>query len=92
MSIWFCVNKNGREMLFNKKPERYDFETNNKHKLDLIYRYIFITFNKVTKKVNTGCPLDYGTIEKLLGRKMTWQDEPIEFDILPTLKDGGFTP
>ncbi len=67
---WLAVDENGTEGIYNAKPIR--------HKLpgawgtptpagiydeDTWFVYI---------------PLSCGSIEKLIGRKLTWQDKPVE--------------
>ena len=64
---WVAVHKNGEEGIFNHKPTRGK-------KLELWY-----------DEVEDGCifydteiSLPKGSIKKLIGRDLTWQDNPVE--------------
>ena len=74
---WLAVTEYGAEMMFHNKPTRqkaggkgYDYWQD-----DEVYWEV---------RGYTTCAKDYsivlpnGTIEKLIGRKLTWEDEPIE--------------
>lgn len=59
---WLAVDKDGREMCYENKPSRSD-----------------------VAPIWVSCELfeDYeilpkGSIKKLIGRNMTWEDEPVE--------------
>lgn len=61
---WIAVSKDGTERIFNKRPLRFYTK---KHIVD----FWFV-------KDDTCVVLPKGTIKKLIGRDMTWTDEPIE--------------
>ena len=65
-----AVDKDGQEGLYNRKP----FRTDNQG-------------DKTAEEKTHWCPPEYrnwgiyvpkGSIEKLIGKKMTWEDEPVE--------------
>lgn len=58
---WLCVDKDGTEVVFNKKPVR-----------DTGY-WKFSTYD-----YNHYVCLPKGSIKKLIGRELTWNDEPVE--------------
>lgn len=68
---WLAVNKDGTEYIFEGEPERSP------------------TWEDSENRTYWGCYDDYsnrgyielpkGSIEKLLGRKLTWDDKPVEF-------------
>ena len=64
---WVAVNKNGKEGIFHYKPTRVE-------KLSSWYdeeEYGGVFYN-------TEIFLPKGSIKKLIGRDLTWQDEPVE--------------
>ena len=62
---WVAVDKDGQEVKLIKKPIR-----SNKG-------YWFVKIG-VWGEEHYGDDLDSGTIEKLIGIKLTWEDEPVE--------------
>ena len=60
---WVAVDKNGTEAVFSGKPERYSYDN-----IGCIW------YDFYGKDVR----LPSGSIEKLIGRKLTWEDEPVE--------------
>lgn len=64
---WVAVHKNGKEGIFSHKPTREE-------KLDLWYdeeEYGGVFYD-------TEISLPKGTIKKLIGRELTWEDECVE--------------
>lgn len=62
---WLCVTKGGVEIKFKNKPRRAKF-TSCDADVSLWYG---------------GCEHEYlpkGSIKKLIGRNLSWQDEPVE--------------
>lgn len=60
---WLCVNGNGKEIIFEVKPKRSS--SGRYWELRGCYtNYSYINLKK-------------GTIEKIVGRKITWNDDPI---------------
>lgn len=61
--VWLAVDNDGTELIFNEQPYR-DY-------VDDIWciRYIFDSY---------AIKLPKGSIKKLIGRNLTWEDEPIE--------------
>ncbi len=62
---WIAVNKDGEEKIFECKPERG---------ITTMSKIHLWTYNLGYDSV----PLPKGTIKKLIGRDMVWEDEPIE--------------
>lgn len=56
---WIAVNKNGKEVIFDFKPERYN---------DFFW----------VVDVGDDVYLPKGSIKKLIGRDLTWEDNPVE--------------
>ena len=63
---WVAVNKDGSENIFTNKPNR-----------SVAYWYDFISPNRVTL-FNRMVILPKGSIKKLIGRDLDWNDEPVE--------------
>ena len=59
---WLAVDKNGDESVFNGKP--YRVEDGEYWDFDN-HRYNYVH-------------LPNGTIKKIIGRELTWKDEPVE--------------
>lgn len=83
---YLAVNKDGKEMIFNNEPDRtpedlaqvYD---NVKHRH--VYKHEPIIWNEfeilnMYDYVYYGIPLPAGTIEKIIGRKLNWNDNPVQ--------------
>lgn len=68
---YLAVNKNGIENIFHNLPKREECKW--------IDTY---TYNEIREL--TSCAWDYsislpkGSIEKLIGKKLTWKDEPVK--------------
>ena len=63
---WLAVNKDGREIIFESMPERCDGE----------YWTVFPSI--LSDDVIDRVTLPQGSIEKLIGRELVWEDEPVE--------------
>lgn len=63
--IWLAVDNDGTELIFNVQPYR-DY-------VDNIWCIEYI-FDSCTIK------LPKGSIKKLIGKNLTWEDEPIELE------------
>ena len=63
---WVVVNKDDSENIFTNKPNR-----------SVAYWYDFISPNRVTL-FNRMVILPKGSIKKLIGRDLDWNDEPVE--------------
>jgi hypothetical protein len=85
---YLAVNKNGSEMICQNEPERVPL--NKKKVYDKTkYRYVYVNPVEIWEDceiIGMGAayayydiPLPEGTIEKLIGRKLTWEDDPVEF-------------
>lgn len=67
---WLAVDKGGCEHIFAEKPCRN--ESNTLWICSVVYLY-------GQRYANTGCCyLPKGTIKKLIGRELTWDNEPVE--------------
>ena len=60
---WLCTNKDGTENKFSIKPIRWN-------------NGIITLWSSIGKGKKTELP--YGTIKKLIGRELTWEDAPVE--------------
>lgn len=63
---WLAVNKDGREIIFESMSERCDGE----------YWTVFLSI--LSDDVTDCVVLSQGSVEKLIGRKLTWDNEPVE--------------
>ena len=63
---WVAVNKHGSENVFTNKPNR-----------GVAYWYDFISPTRFTL-FNRMVILPKGSIKKLIGRDLDWNDEPVE--------------
>ena len=73
---WVAVNKNGNESIFAFKP----FRTDPVKSLYKLWEPEYWSDKDVDKYGNedTGIELPKGSIKKLIGRDLTWQDNPVE--------------
>ena len=61
---WVTCSKDGEETIYEVKPYKYNDEwVPRKDGWDREYKYM---------------SLPHGSIKKLIGRELTWQDEPVE--------------
>lgn len=65
---WVAVHKNGKEGIFSHRPTRGE-------KLDFWYDE---QEDDAGVLYDTEIPLPKGSIKKLIGRDLTWEDNPIE--------------
>jgi hypothetical protein len=72
MMGWLAVDKDGTESIFITKPIR-----NNTLYVDLEHTKYAEIWNTDDYE-DIGIELPKGSIEKLIGRKLTWEDEPVE--------------
>ena len=64
---WLAVDKSGEEYIFvENKPERMENHSTNDYEWFPKY------------KSDKWAELPQGTIEELIGRDLTWHDEPVE--------------
>lgn len=66
--VWLAVNKDGQEVMI--------ISTNPPHQMPEEY---WIPYDKDSISEYDVHFLDNGYIEEHLGRKLTWEDEPVEF-------------
>ena len=73
---WLAVNKNGSEGIFTFKPYRKDPNKS----IYKLWEPEYWTDEDVSKYGNndTEINLPKGTIKKLIGRDLSWEDNPIE--------------
>lgn len=62
---WVATNVNGLEFLFKNKPCRSGYGE---------YGY----WNSVYSGIGGCILIPHGTIKKLIGRQLSWNDEPVE--------------
>lgn len=70
---WLAVNKDGKEVLFksNYPPYRESFQR------DFRYPKTFWA----TDSVMDMEVFHHGMIEKIIGRELSWEDEPVKIDL-----------
>ena len=66
---WVAVDKSGAECIFDNKPERNDNQWD-----DIDYS----VYGEINYDVGTGIVLPKGSIKKLIGRDLSWEDNPVE--------------
>lgn len=64
---WVAVHKNGKEGIFSHKPTRGG---------ELNFWYDEVEDGGAI--YDTEIPLPKGSIKKLIGRDLTWEDEPVK--------------
>ena len=89
---WLAVDKNGTECVFKRKPKRV--KTTNKWN-DVVTKFVcegrlygwiggyeyHPTYGELQIiKQSTKSKLRKGSIQKLIGKKLTWEDEPVKYD------------
>lgn len=79
---WLAVNKNGQEMIFPNKPIRYRNEWSDEHDIFIEGEYGIVEME---------IKLPSGTIEKIIGRPLTWNDEPVEIKNMEDITIKGVT-
>ena len=63
---WVAVNKNGAEYIYEEIPERcFGLQCGP-------------TFCECQERIYDSIKLPHGSIKKLIGRELSWNDEPIE--------------
>lgn len=75
---WVAVHKNGSENVFVFKPYRTDLNIN--RSLYKLWEPEYWSDDEVSDYGNedTGISLPKGSIKKLIGRDLSWEDEPVE--------------
>ena len=90
VNAYICVDKDGTEKITNSMPLRRKFE--GIRLLDIIVGFLTGNYsknnwNKLCDEWSTdekdclpfsGVILPRGTIKKIIGKELTWEDEPIE--------------
>ena len=62
---YLCVDKDGTELIFKEKPYRDNYGS-------------FWSYCYYVPRDNFAIELPHGSIAKLIGRELTWEDEPVE--------------
>lgn len=70
---WICVGYGGEELVFNNKPHRSIYEKEFQIDENDIFAHEWID-DKYCGCIN----LPSGSIKKLIGRELSWDDEPVE--------------
>lgn len=65
---YVCVDKNGQEKVFNNYPYRDGFGSEN----------TFWCIPDCYSECDYGVDLPRNSISRLIGRQLTWEDEPVE--------------
>jgi len=63
--VWLAVDEDGNEVIWDSKPFRYQPTISNYHEW--------------SSETGEWIILPSGTIEKIIGRKLTFADEPVEY-------------
>lgn len=73
---WVAVDRFGKEGIFSYKPYRKDYN----RALNKLYDPVYWSDEGVSKYGNedTEIELPKGTIRKLIGRDLSWNDNPVE--------------
>lgn len=66
---WVAVDMSGAECIFDNKPER-----NNNQWEDIDYS----VYGEIQYDVDTCIVLPKGSIRKLIGKELTWDNDPVE--------------
>lgn len=74
---WVAVDKNGDENIYRNKPIKYDYHQYSGQWNDLYYPCYDITIDKDCE-VDSKISLPKGSIKKLIGKELTFEDEPVE--------------
>jgi hypothetical protein len=64
---WLCVDEDGDEMIFDNKPKRDNSPTCGGY------------WSRNEERDFCNVDLPKGTIKKLIGKNLTWEDEPYEY-------------
>lgn len=73
--MWLAVNKDGTECTFNNKPSKVF----HRYVGELPYWAEPINYSDENYSEYEGTEMPIGTIKKLIGRELTWEDEPYEY-------------
>lgn len=68
---WVAVDKSGVEGIYDNMPERND---------DMWEDIDYMVWGEVEYDYETGIILPKGTIKKLIGKELTWEDNPIKLN------------
>ncbi len=67
--VWIAVDKDGTECIYMKKPKRrMSVWLPSSKKRDTLEDYAFYDYGVLPK----------GSIKKLIGRELKWEDEPVK--------------
>lgn len=67
---WLAINEDGTELIYKSRPTRM--------KNSGIWIGKFISSNGFDEMFEEPIELPVGTIKKLIGKELTWKDEPVE--------------
>ena len=81
---WLCVDKCGTELISSNKLIRFPYiekldKRKKKQILSIEDQYFWIWPYDCHENIGEIVVLPKGTIEKLIGKKLTWEDEPYEY-------------
>lgn len=66
---WVAVDKSGVEGIYDNRPERND---------DVWEDIDYSVCGEIEYDCETGIIVPKGTIKKLIGRDLSWEDEPVK--------------
>lgn len=75
---WLAVDYDGFEHIFDEKPHRIPFDGEDSFLTGVWKACDDVIDNSMVEIY--GIDLPRGSIEKLIGRKLTWKDEPVELE------------
>lgn len=81
MAGWLAKERDGKEVIFKYKPKRETFTgrwSDSKYHFESDHNYQG-TYHVVYDHHNSRIILPKGTIEKIIGKKLKWKDEPVKF-------------
>jgi hypothetical protein len=71
---WLACGKHGDELIFDYEPYRVCVHISSDEKVEYWKGF------RAGPYVDEPKELPYGSIKKLIGKNLTWNDEPVEFE------------
>ena len=73
---FLAADYDGMEHVFDEEPQRIPFDEKEPHLTGIWKVHDNVIYYSIVEMY--GIELPRGSIEKLIGRKLTWEDEPVE--------------